>query len=191
MNVAAFYDKARQYYCSRYRWSKQVFDEINWKAVGKAMSMVSISTRVSASKFSCGFVGTARMLSRREYWLDNKCPRCGSCDERYNHVLQCPSSVHREQMICMIDDFDMWLKTRHADPDMISDIIMITTAWIKSEPIDPTNILTPAIRHQHQLGWEHFILGRLCNDIATHLHDFYKNKSSQRNAQSVTAQIIN
>lgn len=190
MNTAAFHDRASQYYCSRYGWTKKDFDKINWMAVDKAMKMCSSSTRAWASKFSCGFIGTTKMLSRREYWLDNKCPRCGECDEICIHILQCPSPSHREQMLRKVDDFDMWLKTKHVDPDMVSGIIMVTNAWIKGEQVVLETILTPTIQQQYQIGWDHFILGRLCTDITVHLHDFYKSKSSKWNAQSVTAHII-
>lgn len=190
ISIAAYDDQARHYYCSRYGWQRQDFDDINWKAVDKAMSMLSRHTRVWASKFSCGFLGIARMLSRREYWLDNKCPRCGNCDETCQHVIQCPAAAHREQMLRRVDDFNMWMQTQHVDPDMVSDIIMITTSWIQCETVDPATIITPAIQHQYHLGWEHFVMGRLSKSLTVHLHEFYTNKTSRRNAQGVTARII-
>lgn len=111
-----------KYYCGKN------FETINWGAIQRAMSTCSLSTRIWIAKYSCGFVGTAQVLARREYWLENRCPRCGHHNETYMHVIQCPHPPHREQMLRRLGEFKMWLKARHIDADIIQDIIMITTA---------------------------------------------------------------
>ena len=52
------------------------------------------------------------------------------------------------------------------------------------------SIVSEALRLQLQLGWEHFILGRICLPFTQHLNSSYITRQIQRNGQSATAQII-
>lgn len=59
-------DIVQSYYCNKYKWISIQFQQVNWTAIDKAMYMCTPSTRTWISKFACGFIGTAQMLSRRE-----------------------------------------------------------------------------------------------------------------------------
>ena len=59
--------KIRTYDMRKYQWDHDTFHVINWEAINTAMKLVSFSTRTWLSKFNCGFLGTATMLSYREY----------------------------------------------------------------------------------------------------------------------------
>lgn len=81
--------RVRQYYCRKYGWNEAAFSSVNWDAVEGAMSRCNPSTAKWVTKFSSGFLGTAKHLTRREYWLDNKCPLCRNCVENNTHIIWC------------------------------------------------------------------------------------------------------
>ena len=174
--VNTYHHQAQQYYCSKCSWNSQTFQSINWLAIQRAMSMCSSATRVWVSKFSCDFIGTARMLARREYWLESKCPRCGSDNETTTHIIQCPHPPHREQIDRRIDDFRLWMESRHFEPDLCADIINVTTSWVRGDESAHPSITCAPVATQLQIGWDHFKMGRVNKSITDHLHSFYLTK---------------
>ena len=130
------------------------------------------------------------MLVRREYWLHSKCPRCGCDNETNLHVIQCPSPSNREQMQRCLNDFQEWMDSRHIDPTLSMDIHNIAWAWLRGDDVTVIPVESKSIAEQIKLGWNHFIMGRICKSFTNELHEFYLRKSSKRNSQNVTAQMI-
>ena len=181
---------AQNYYCNKYKWTTAQFHQVNWHAIDKAMHMCTPSTRTWISKFACGFIGTAQMLSRREYWLESKCPRCLSAIENNEHVIKCPSECCRTDLLKSLSDLYDWMKTTNTAPILQSEIMRLTNHWIDYD-ID-TTILSPcpAITSQIRLGWSHFIFGRIHCDITTLQDNHYLSIGSKRDSRSWTAQLI-
>ena len=90
--------RAKTYCCRKYHWTPNQFRSIKWDALSGAMKRCTPSTSKLISKFSCGFVGTAKTLSRREYWLDSACPLCNVMEEDNTHIICCPHPPHRQRI---------------------------------------------------------------------------------------------
>ena len=183
-------DKAEQYYCNKYNCTHIQFHSINWPAIDKAMHLCTPSTRTWISKFSCGFIGSAQMLSRREYWLEPTCPRCRSHVETCVHIIKCTSDLCRTALNESLNDLYAWMTTTSTASILQNEIKRITTYWLDNE-VD-TSIISPcpAVTSQITLEWNHFVFGRIHRDITALQNNHYITIGSKRDARSWSAQLI-
>ena len=75
-------------------------------------------------------------------------------------------------------------------PLLASEIVHTTLAWI-DDPLLPS-YYTPcdAIQQYISLGWLHFLMGKVHKDITAHQKCHYTSLGIQRQAQSLTSQLI-
>ena len=179
----------RAYYMKKYQWDQTAFQAINWEAINSAMKLVSFSTRTWLSKFNCGFIGTAAMLSYREYWLHDSCPLCSLTKETNQHILQCPHPPHRQKLLMLLNDLKIWLSTSNCEPILASEIIRITTLWMNPQNHHITSNCPP-IQHQIQIGWHHLLFGKISKRITEWQHNYVIAHSLRRDAQSWTSRFI-
>ena len=178
------------YYCRKYSITPYIFSTINWNAVGSAMEMCNPSTAKMISKLSCGFIGVARTLARREYWLDDKCPCCHIHSENNTHLWTCPHLPSRQKIHLLLSDLSGWLETVSTVPDLRRGIIDTTTLWIDDPSLQHYHPLVEPISSQLTIGWSHFMFGRISIGITNYQHQYYTSIGSRREAQSWTHKLI-
>ena len=181
--------RAAQYYTNKYQWTIHQFDTINWTAVHSALSMCSSSTKVWISKYSSGFLATGKMLARRDYWFDGTCPRCGISDEDTTHILRCAHAPSTQKVTQLLDDFTIWLRRNRTEPTLLHDIIELTRTWMLF-PNMPLTTTCPPLQEQLQLGWFHFLQGRICTSITSWQQIYLDQLGLRRSAQSFTSRLV-
>ena len=182
--------RIRSYYMTKYQWDIFDFDNVNWTAIQSAMKLCSTSTRTWISKMNCGFIGSATMLVYREYWLSNNCPMCQSCQETNIHVLQCAHPPHRQKLLLMIDELSKWLTITTCEPIIARKIIRITNLWLDQGTRPDLFSTCPPIQQQIQIGWYHFMFGKISLDITQWQHNYATIHNLRREAQSWTSRLI-
>lgn len=100
-------------------------------------------TRTWLSKLNCGFIGTASMLSYREYWLHDECPLCNQSRETNIHILQCAHPPHHQKLQIFVNDLNTWLKKSNCEPRLACEIIRVTTLWMDPNNAQPLTSTCP------------------------------------------------
>ena len=172
--------RAKTYYCRKYHWTPDQFRSINWDALPDAMKRYNQSTSKWISKFSRGFVGTAKTLSRREYWLNSNCPLCNVMEEDNTNIICCPHPPHRERIEQSLQDVYEWLEYINSPPLLLAEIQRINRIWMEDQTLLHTTSSIPSIQSQLDIGWSHLFYGRITNDMATEIQCQYTRKRSMR-----------
>lgn len=83
-----FLDPLRSYFCTRFHWSLDTYESINWDAYSMAYSPYPRSRKFfhqfGWKKLPCG-----GRLHARESRFDDRCPSCLQPEESDDHVFQC------------------------------------------------------------------------------------------------------
>ena len=182
--------RVRQYYCRKYAWDEASFSSVNWDAIEGAMARCTPSTAKWVTKYSSGFIGTAKTLARRDYWLDKTCPMCQCTTEDNMHVICCPQPAQRQMLHRQLDELYDWLEYVRFSPSMISEIKRINNIWINDQTLPGVTSTVPAIQHQLHIGWKHLFFGRTHHDITYNLHHHYTRLGFKRHAQSTMSMFI-
>ena len=182
--------KVRQYYCRKYGWTRHNFDDVNWDAVDGAMQLSTPTTTKWISKLSCGFVGLAKTLARREYWLDSMCPRCNHHTEDNIHLITCPHVDIRSKLNSALLELENWMTSTGSSPHLSFEIIRSIKHWVDCQTMNGFDTTIPAIQRQLDIGWSHFMFGRISIAITSHQQNYFTSQSSRRTGQSWTSQLI-
>lgn len=182
--------KAQTYYCRKYNWTTPQFQAVNWDAISMSMSKCNPSTSKWVTKFTCGFIGTAKTLARRDYWLGEKCPLCNNAAEDNLHVIICPSIPHREQTNRYLTDIYDWMDHISIPLDFLEEIKRITSLWLDHPDLLGVTSPIQCLQNQLELGWNHFVFGRTHNSIPVELQDRFRLRKNPRNAQTTVSQLI-
>jgi len=59
-----------------------------------------------------------------------------------------------------LEKLSAWMILMNTDDQLATQIMLVTTAWIAQEEIHIERFLPP-IRQQMEIGWSHFIVGRI------------------------------
>ena len=182
--------RAKTYYCRKYHWTSDQFQSINWDIITSSMTKCNVSTAKWVSKFSCGFVGTAKTLARREYWLGSHCPLCNNTDEDNTHIICCPHPPHRERVLNNLQDLYEWMEFINFPPTILDEIKRANEIWLNDQTLSGITSHIPCIQSQIELGWQHFIYGRTHVEIAYQIQCHYDRTRHRRSSQQVLSQLI-
>lgn len=180
----------QQYFTNKYNWTNDDFNSINWEAIKTAMTFCSFSIRTWVSKLNYVFIGTASMLAHREYWLDDHCPLCRRTRETTVYLVQGPHPPHRQKALLILQELSTWLTTSNCEPTLAAEIVRITTLWITEGSAAGLNSAYPPIQQQIDLGWQHFIFGKITKSITQWQHNYVQIDKLRREAQFWTFRLV-
>ena len=190
LHFHASHPEARSYYMKKYHWDDELFDSVNWKASGLALSSVTPHTRTWIAKLSCGFAGLGEMLDKRNYWKSGTCPRCKQHIENNKHVLSCPHPIAREKFNNGLSNLENWMTRSYTDRTLAAELLRASHAWIE----DPTmrTFWSPCVpvMMQLRLGWHHFFYGRIHQELTHFQHRYFRRMGYTRSALSWTKRLI-
>ena len=78
----------RLYMKEKYKWTDEVFDSIDWEAIGRCRNKQSITKKMNTCKIMHGWLPT---MNKNFTSKVDQCPGCVCPNETTNHVLVCPN----------------------------------------------------------------------------------------------------
>lgn len=170
--------------------SQTEFESTDWDATGKAASLLSPSTCIYISKHTTGFLPIGKNMVRRGQWREPYCPRCQSPLETTDHLFQCPHPSSTKIFQASIQRLEAWLVSVSTDTTLTDQIIEIITLWRGNAQIHTNPNYLPPINCQIQLGWKHFMHGRLHSSFREFMYRHYSSINSKRQSTTWAAILV-
>jgi hypothetical protein len=174
------------YWKSKKRFGPVGPQEIDWDALGAAMSSIPGNRQKWVSKMISGFSATGKMMQRRRERDSAECPRCGMTED-VEHVWRCQ---HDTDAIWerALNSLQQWLSTNRTHPEMTKLIIKGLQKWRTGEDMATLSTEIPWLKEvlskQNECGWRNFFEGLLVTGwqkaISIHLARIGSPKSSKR-----------
>lgn len=164
INVRVHGSDLRSYIRYRTGWTDDQYDNVNWDALDRVITLLPMYCRTTIMKAVYGWLHTSHWQER----IYGTSPHCAMCNqlEDNEHLWTCPSQTHlREQALLKL------IASLTAIGSPISGITIIqhrlnTFLHLpdSSPSYDVTDPLVPhilqAAHDQDQLGWDNFMRGR-------------------------------
>ena len=167
---------------------------IDWKAIGTAMKESSLYKRHFVSKHSTGHCGVGKMMKRWGFRTDDSCPRCKSPNESALHVIICPHASASKLWLEQIEALKTWMKVQKTKGDIITAIVRNLKKLRKMGGIYghhyKDNRLRLAITAQNQIGWDHFMMGRISKLWSTLQSQHYQAIKSRRTGERWATNLL-
>ena len=118
-------------------------------------------------------------MLRREQRTSDECPRCDQQEEDNLHVLKCQSDEATDTWTqCMID-LIKYMRKLNTSETVIEAITTFMYSWRNDIDFPTTADYDPhiqrALKEQHMIGWDNFVLGRISKLWRTVLLQMYSN----------------
>jgi len=185
-----FHEKeAIETFHTKYGWTKETFQNISWDALEKATKSMSSPTIYRMSKYVTRTLPVGHVMDRRKKWQQPFCPRCNHPDETVEHIFHCPHTESRQIMSKSISLLDKWLAEMNTESHLHCDIIAIISLWITQQPI-PTIEYSQPIQAQLNIGWNHFMEGRMHTSLVSYMDGHYASISSRKTGITWCSMLI-
>ena len=183
-------------------WTKQSvhsitpsnIDKIDWISIGTAIKSSSLYKRHFVSKHSTGHCSVGVMMKKWGFRSESRCPRCKTSDESVTHVTVCPHPSALDAWKEQISTFQQWLRSQKTRGDIIEAIIRNLRKLRKSGGIYGHHYqdsdMREAVKEQDNIGWDHFLLGRISNRWSRIQDRHYKCIHSRRTGERWAADLI-
>ena len=171
----------RKYYCKQFHWSSSVFDTVDWESFSMVYQKFS-RTCTFFSKFGWKELPTGGRLHERTPSYDHQCPPCHLEFESDDHVFHCEHVLRkywRSNLSAQLEDsFASFL-----DADLLAIIHIGLRSYFEdgspnfSERFPAGYSSTPyaaLINEQSNIGWDHFIRGKLSGEWAQLQYSYAK-----------------
>jgi len=172
--------RAERILCTKYAWDRTQFHDVDWRANGKAMSMVTVSTRIWIAKLVTKFLPIGRNMQRMNKWTMSHCPRCEVAEETHDHLLQCKHVPSYELLQTQLSKLRDWMVKMKTPQQLETQLIAYISKYLHMPTV---TIILPhlAIQQQLQLGeWEHFMQGRLHSTFSEYMDKIYEQMGEKR-----------
>ena len=161
-------EQTEEFLCSKYNWTDRIFSLIDWDAHKTAVGRIHILQQVTVHKFIHGWLATQKRRSREEGSTAPTCLLCADVDET-NHVFRCrhvDMVRARSQGLRTVNNNLMTLLEKEACAAIMAGISSQETdqADVFCREFVLSNRTEIAMRQQEEIGWQHFIQGRLTKE---------------------------
>jgi hypothetical protein len=172
--ISALHSTPLQHYIIKSAgWSRSTFYAIDWEAHKMAFTHNSRTKRIGVTKLAHGLYHTNQQ-SNKYYGTTALCPCCGIATETLPHVFSCQSETAKQNRHEACTQLRERLTTLNTPEKITHSMIHGIFAWESCpdparpqdtphrgsvHPIDCT--LVQAYREQTEIGWEHFLRGRI------------------------------
>ena len=172
--------------------------DINWEAIGAAMSKLKISESHWMTKFITGTAPTGKVMARRKEWPSPKCPVCFKKIETSTHVLSCRNREMRNQWKQAVNKVVESLEDLDTEPNIgliIKDRLLNWPHQTRFSKFDFTAMPLEtriAMDTQDRLGWTSFIFGRTAHQWQLAQDDWIKRQHTKwkRSSQVWARQLV-
>ena len=160
---AAASPDVRQHMNTKYNWTKNECDSIDWQPHGRALTNLPYHNRVNITKFIHGWIATNDRMNYYDPTIPTTCEACGEHTETNQHFLWCPNRARQTHRTALKMQFHKWL-TLHMDEDMAHLLLEGLFEWSTKPstlPKDITPTALQAVKDQEKIGWNQLWYGRL------------------------------
>ena len=149
-----------------------MFHSIDWHAIQTYMQTLTLEQKVSFVKYSHKWRPTNKKLHQMNLFETENAEytSCGEVEDN-NHPFKCNDPIMRDVQEEILTDLCSSLTKIHTSPSIIRILKIYIQKWMLNKPYTSTIQLHPniqyhqeitlAIEQQEQIGWDHFIRGRL------------------------------
>ena len=157
------------YMKATYKWNLSTQEKIWWKIHGRSLQSLKPSVRQIIQKFLFDYWATNERESKIVHHRNPTCERCRLHIETTDHVIQCEQINNIQMWVAMIDKLKEFFKKSRTPPALEIVILAGLNAWhigqappnIESICPSASKKLEAAYKEQNQIGWGHFLRGRI------------------------------
>ena len=143
------------------------------------------------AKFVSHFLPIGVNMVRRTQWRENYCPRCKQCDETHTHLFHCQHPQSQLLFRKALDAISDWMTSQSTPDSLILEILGLITEWRQyGKVVTPHALFSFPIRAQLQLGWFHFMEGRLTVAFASFMQEYYDKRKIKKTGIKWTSGFI-
>jgi hypothetical protein len=159
-----------QFYQTKYNWSNECIETINWKQHGDALSSITGRQQKTVLQFIHKWLPINTSHSQQAEGTGRLCPYCQQTDETHQHLLACQHPALQEQWFLAAQDIQQKISkySKLIHPTIIKLIILGITEWRNTENPQRPNFVQPQFYNlfdqQSEIGWHHIINGRFTNE---------------------------
>jgi hypothetical protein len=166
------YQQLVPYMHKRFGWTEAITQSVDWDGFSAAYK-TCFKQRKFVFKFCMGLLPTGKTVHRQESRFDDCCPACLSPQESNSHLFQCPSLSRQGWRAATTSTLCEQLELHQTNPILVD----IMTAGLDSyfqnktlvydefspydDPYVPRQPYYRLLQHQDQIGWDHFLQGKL------------------------------
>jgi hypothetical protein len=165
----------KKYMKGKYKWMNQQINKIWWKPHHKSMMKLESNDLVRIQKFIFNYLPTNKRKNKHQQSNTNMCESCDNNIETENHIFRRQSARRHDIEEKWIEELQRYLSEPHTSMDVRESIIMCMTIWLNNEHIPAINtfpvIMRTTIQEQDQVGWDHFIPGRMVTSWSMIIND--------------------
>ena len=171
------------------RLSSEMFDEVDWTALGDGLRSTSEQFQMWASKHIAGQCGVGKWQERWQFWDHSRCPCCGQDGEDVHHILRCPDPRMRTCFTEQLTTFRTKLEDLETDPDIIESLMAGITSETSSFRTPDQDSCLDASTTQDGIGWQATLEGLLCSQWRSIQAQYYSTMESRRRSHTWAASV--
>ena len=111
-------EQAREHYDSCDIIPRDLFSQVDWENLERAMTQTPEMWSVWVTKHVSGFCGTNHMLNVIHGDVIDKCPSCGHTPEKATHVVLCRHPTRTAAYYESVDRFAEWMQRERTCPEL-------------------------------------------------------------------------
>lgn len=122
------------------------------------------------------------MMKLWKFWEHDKCPCCQEPGETTTHLIWCADSGMANRWEESLEELEEWMSEEETDPDIMECIL---TALKPREPMHFSGhceggSAKQAAASQDEIGWYHFVEGKIAKSWEQAQHEYYMTKGSTK-----------
>ena len=158
----------QEFLCCKYSWTIKTFSAIDWQAHSEALATFPLLPKVTVMKLLHGWLATQKKSFQAGSLATAQCILCGEVEDR-THIYSCQFEALKRAREKDWRQLDRKISScthptvGKAIIACLHSVTSITAASIYREEFVNDRMLALALEEQEEIGWDHFLLGRMSN----------------------------
>ena len=148
---------------AKYNWNDTTADEIDWLALGNAITRTTKTQHTFIQKLINGSLPLLAFLKIQDNNEDDHCPTCKGPSEDFDHFLQCRDSKRFKHWETLLNELELFLSETNTHESLSQIILQEIRNLTINQPHEQheTNDDFDHIRAtQETIGWKQLLFGR-------------------------------
>jgi hypothetical protein len=165
----------------KFNWTQHTRCLIDWGIFHAELSRRPPKQQQQLIKYTCTWLPTGHEVHRHDPTEDHRCPHCKTVHETNAHLLRCPHPACRAlwQKLLSINLNNFYHTSNTAQPvrALISQALL---QWQRTPGrpyrLPHTHPLHQAAKQQQDIGWQHFLSGRIAQSLIQYQEQYYRDR---------------
>jgi hypothetical protein len=175
------------------KWTDETFHDIDWFPLESSLKSMPFGVRIQISKYMVNWTPTGHHLANIDNSNDRRCFACQNLKEDVDHVLRCPSDPRNAAREKAFTELASHFSRYYTPAPMAKLITDVLRRWFDGSPPIALHLPTDdestaelhaainkAYDHQREIGWGHFLRGRLSSQWRHPIALYYKERKPER-----------